>query len=85
MNIYVSVPICFCKGSFSFLYLAGFNFFLGYFIYISNDFPFPGLPVRKLLSHPSFPCLYEDAPPQTHSHPPALALNTVRPSGLSSH
>jgi hypothetical protein len=43
-----------------------------FFIYISNIFPFPGLPFRNPLSHT--PCLYEGAPPPTHSHPPALTF-----------
>jgi hypothetical protein len=66
--------------------------FLGYFLYLHfNVFPFPCLPFRNSL-FPS-PCLYEDAnpPPNTHSHPPALAFhyngafNTLRPEGLSSY
>ena len=61
-----------------------------FLIYISNVFPFPGLPFRNPLSHPPSSCLYEGAPP-THSQPPVLAfpytgaLNTLRPKGLSSH
>jgi hypothetical protein len=40
-----------------------------FFIYISNVFPFPGLPFRNPLSHPSSLCLYEGAPP-----PPPILL-----------
>jgi hypothetical protein len=51
-----------------------FSLFLDiFFIYISNVFPFPGLPFRKLLSLPCSPCLYKGAPPPSHplpsSHP----------------
>jgi hypothetical protein len=59
-----------------------------FFIYISNVFPFPGLPFGSPLSHPPSPCLYNGVPPPTHSHPPAVvfpytgALNTLRPEGL---
>jgi hypothetical protein len=37
-----------------------------FFIYISNVFPFPGLPFRNTLSHLPPPCLYESAPQPTH-------------------
>jgi hypothetical protein len=61
-----------------------------FFIYISNVFPFPGLPFGNPLSHPT-PCLYDGASPPTHSHSPTLAfpyigaLNTLRAEHLSSH
>jgi hypothetical protein len=68
-------------------------FFLldSFFIYISNVFPFPGLPFRTLLSHPTSPASMRVAPHSpTHSHLPVLAfsytgaLNTLRPNGCSS-
>ena len=36
------------------------------FIYISNVIPFPGLPSRNPLAHPSSPCFYEGAPKHTY-------------------
>jgi hypothetical protein len=39
-----------------------------FFIYISNVFPFSGLPFGNPLSHPSSPCLNEGVPP-THPLP----------------
>jgi hypothetical protein len=63
-----------------------FPFFLDIFkIYISNVFPFPGLPFRNSLSYPLSPC------PPTHSLLPTLvfpytgALNNLRPENLFSH
>jgi hypothetical protein len=56
-----------------------------FFIYISNVFPFLGLPFSNSLSHASSTCLSEGAPPPTYSHLPALAFlytgasNTLRP------
>ena len=66
-------------------------YWIFFFNYISNIFPFPGLPFRNPLSHPPFPCLYEGAPPPTHSCLPAMtftyaiASNSLRPKGCSSH
>ena len=60
-----------------------------FFIYISNIFLFPGFPFRNPLSYPPFSCLFEGAPPPTHSCSSALAfhytgaLNTLRPKVLS--
>jgi hypothetical protein len=49
-----------------------------FFIYISNVFPFPGLPFGKPLFHLPFPCLYEGVPPPTPTlaFPDTGALNT---------
>jgi hypothetical protein len=63
-------------------------FFLDIFlIYISNVFPFPGLPFGKPLSHTPSPCLYEGTTLPTY---PLLssytgALDILRLKGLSSH
>ena len=62
-----------------------------FFIYISNVFPFPGLPSGNPLFHSSSPCLYKGVPLTTHSHLLALAFSytglsiTLIPKGLSSH
>ena len=37
---------------------------------LSNVIPFSGFPSVSPLSHRPIPCLYEDAPPHTHSLPP---------------
>jgi hypothetical protein len=38
-------------------------FFLDiFFIYISNVFPFPGIPFGNPLPYPPYSCLYEDGP-----------------------
>jgi hypothetical protein len=60
-----------------------FTYFLGYFIYISNVFPFQVCPSEKPLSHLLFHCFYEGASP-TYSHPPALAFLYIGALGLSS-
>jgi hypothetical protein len=68
-------------------------FFLDiFFIYISNVFPFPGLPFGTPISHPSSPASMSVRPyPPTHSYLPDLefpytgALNTLRPEGLFFH
>jgi hypothetical protein len=52
---------------YSFIYKLLFSLDI-FFTYISNVFPFPGLPFGNPLSHPYSPCLYEGAPPP--SHPP---------------
>ena len=38
-----------------------FFYWIIFFIYISNVFPFPGFPFGNPLSHPPSPCLYESA------------------------
>jgi hypothetical protein len=66
-----------------------FHTFFGldiFFIYISNVFPFPGLPFGKPLTHPPFPCLYEGAPPPTTPillpwHSPTLGHQTPSVQG----
>jgi hypothetical protein len=40
-----------------------------FFIYISNIFPFPGLPFGSSLYHPHFPCFYEGVPLSNHPLP----------------
>jgi hypothetical protein len=63
-----------------------------FFIYISNVFPFPGLPFGNPLSHSLFPCLYENAPAPTYpllSSRPGITIHWgIKQSlaqGLSSH
>ena len=68
--------------------ILSFSFLDIFFIYISNVFPFPGLPFGRPPFHSHSCCLYESAPLPIHSHPPALtfpytgALNTLRPKGI---
>jgi hypothetical protein len=45
-----------------------------FFIYISNVFPFPGIPSGIPLYHPSSLCLYDGASPSTCSSLPTLAF-----------
>jgi hypothetical protein len=61
------------------------------FIYISNVIHLPSFPSDKPLFHLPSSCIYEGAPPLTHSHLTALALpytetlSLHRVKGLSSH
>jgi hypothetical protein len=72
-----------------FLFLFNCIFF---FIYVSNVFPFPGLPFRNPHSIPPSPASMRVLPHlPIHSHLPAMALsytgvwNTLRPKDHSSH
>jgi hypothetical protein len=49
-----------------------------FFIYISNAFPFLGLPSENPLSHPSSSCLYDGAHHQpTHNCLPGLTFSYI--------
>jgi hypothetical protein len=64
-------PFSFSFLSFSFLFLFSLSFW--YFLYLHfKCFPLSMSPLRNPPSHSPSPCLYEGAPPPTHSCPGIL-------------
>ena len=73
MNTNEQGKFCWLASSTEHFFFFFFSLLDIFFIYISNVFPFPGVPFRNPLSDPPSSCLYEGASPTTHrlllSHP----------------